>query len=138
MSHRRLWVAATIIAAFVILSFLFSVPRAGDVALESEPQEQEIAPTPSVALHDAFKKGTHTITGSVEAPDACSIVTAKASLIGKAPNIEGIQVAISLSPDTGVCLELPTRADFSTTIVAPPDMPVRAMVNGISARMTPL
>lgn len=134
MSHRRLWVAAAIIAAFVVVSFLFSVPRAGDVPLESTLLTKEVASVPSVALHDAFRKGTHTITGTVEAPDACSSISAEALLVGGAT----IQVVITLVPDEGVCLELPTRMNFSAMIDAPEGLPLSATVNGAPAETTPL
>lgn len=138
MTHRRLWAAAAIIAAFVILSFLFSVPRVGDIKHELALRVEEPVPTPSVALRDAYKKGVHTITGALEAPDACSTVTAEASLQGDASSTARILVDVSVVSDAEVCLELPTRMNFSTTVAAPEGLPLSATVNGIPAETTPL
>ena len=134
MSHRRLLVAAAIIAAFIVTGFVLSVPHTRDVA---QAPIQESAPViPSVTLRDTFKKGVHTITGSVEAPNACATVTVLASLQGNAPSPERIEVAITLSNGTGICLELPTRVGFSTTITAPAKAPFTVTVNGVAAEIS--
>lgn len=137
MSHTRLWIAAAIIAAAIGIGFLFSVPHTSDVALSEEPDAA--SPTaPSVALRDVFKKGVHTITGYVEAPDACATASAQALLEGDAPETRRIVVAVSLEEGEGVCLELPTRADFSATLAAPAGVPLAATVNGVAATTTAL
>ncbi|MFA5942136.1 MAG: hypothetical protein WC798_00470 [Candidatus Paceibacterota bacterium] len=128
MSHTRLWIAAAIIVFFLIVSFVFSVPRTGDVA-QAPLSRAEVTHTPSVALRDSFKKGVHTITGSLEAPNACTSVGAEASLAGEGSE-SGILVALTLVDDGGVCLQVPTRATFSATISAPVDLPIFATVNG--------
>lgn len=134
MNYRRLWVAAAIIAFIIIAGFAFSVPHTRDAARVSV---SESAPTvPLVTLHDVFKKGMHTITGSLLAPNACTIVTAHASLQGDASSTESIHVVLSMPSDVGVCLELPTRVNFSTTIAAPARLPLTATVNGSAASTT--
>lgn len=134
MSQRRLWVAAAIIALAIIAGFLFSVPHTREVA--EAPLVQNTTIVPSVTLRDTFSKGTHTITGSVEAPNACTAVTASATLEGNASSTESILVALSMPTDTGVCLEMPTRMNFSTTIVASALVPITATVNGSVASTT--
>jgi len=134
MSHTRLWIAATIIAFLIVVSFVFSVPHTRDVVRESAPQS--VTTVPLVTLRDVFKKGLHTITGSVEAPNACSIVTAQANLQGDASSTQSIQIALSMPVDTNVCLQLPTRMNFSTTITAPAQIPITATVNGLVATTT--
>ncbi len=136
MSQKRLWIAATIIALIIILGFVFSVPRTGDISRAPEESIAKVVVVPSVTLHDAFKKGTHTITGSLLAPNACANVAAHASLAGNASSTQGILVAITLVTDTNVCLQLPTRINFSTTIVAPAHLPLSAIVNGSVATTT--
>lgn len=137
MSHTRLWIVATIIAVAIGIGFLFSVPHTSDVALPEEPEAA--SPTaPSVALRDIFKKGVHTITGSVAAPDACAIVVAQALLEGDAPETRRIVVALSLEESEGVCLELPTRVGFSATLAAPAGVSLEATVNGAAATTTAL
>lgn len=134
MSHKRLWVSAIIITVIIITGFVFSVPHTRDVAKISESPNVTIVPP--VTLHDVFKKGMHTITGSLLTPNACTSVTATANLVGNASSTQSIRVAILMSNDTGVCLELPTHVNFSTTIAAPAYLPMTATVNGSAATTT--
>jgi len=129
--------AAVIIALVVIIGFALSVPHTRDVALPASPQT-EAASIPIISLHDAFKKGVHTITGSFNAPNACTAVTAKATLLGNESNAEGIRIVLSMSEDTGVCLQLPTRVNFSVIISAPANVPITATMNGLAATTTDL
>ncbi|MCX6787535.1 MAG: hypothetical protein NTY93_03410 [Candidatus Kaiserbacteria bacterium] len=136
MNHTRLLSAAVIIALVIIVGFVLSVPHTRDSAL-TDLSQTKTANIPTVALHDVFKKGVHTITGSLNAPNACAAITAKASLVGDASNATGILVAISMSEDTDdVCLQLPTRMNFSVTISAPASLPLTATVNGFVATTT--
>lgn len=135
MSHKRLFVVATIIACIIIASFVLSVPHTRDI-----PAEQSALSTvpvvPAVTLRDVYKKGVHTITGSVEAPDACTLVSAQASLIGDASSTQSILVEVSLSEDSGVCLERTTTMRFGATLAAPAGLPITATVNGAQATTT--
>lgn len=135
MTHRRLWTAAAIIGLFVVVGFVLSVPHTRD-AVVAPATPKETVGVPSVTLHDVFKKGLHTITGSVEAPNACATATAEASVGGTASDTQSILVAITLPADTGVCLQLPTRANFSTSVDAPAGLPITATVNGSVATTT--
>ena len=134
MNHSRLWAAAAIIAFLIIAGFVFSVPHTREVAQVSP--SSAVVTVPPVALHDVFRKGMHTITGSVEAPNACTTVAVQASLQGNASSTESILVAVSLSSSTGVCLQLPTTLTFSTAIAAPAHLPLSATVNGAAASTT--
>lgn len=135
MNHIRLWLLTAIIVLFIIIGFVLSLPHhTHEMVHVSVPQAMEIIPT--VTLHDIFKKGMHTITGSVEAPDACTIVTSTASLEGNSSSTESILIAISMPVDTGICLQIPTIMNFSTTIAAPPRIPITATVNGSVASTT--
>jgi len=66
MSHKRLWIAAAIIAIALIAGFALSVPHTSDITQEPAKIESEVIP--SVTIRDVFKKGTHTITGTIEVP----------------------------------------------------------------------
>ncbi len=134
MNHMRLWTAATIIAIFIFIGFVLSVPRASDGP--SVPLTEEEASVPSVTLQDVFRRGTHTITASLFAPNACATLTASSTLQGNASSTESILVAITLATDTGVCLQVPTLMKVSTTVVAPADIPITASVNGVMASTT--
>lgn len=133
--QMRLWAAAGIIALVVVVGFALSVPHTRDLENPSAAKSvQQVIPP--VVLHDSFKKGVHTITGSVEVPNACTNVTAAASLINDASHTQVIQVALSIPFDSDVCLELPTSVSFSTTLAAPADLPFTATVNGQPATST--
>ena len=129
----RLWTAAAIIAAVVIGSFILSVPRATDVA--RAPGLSTATTTPAVTLRDTYRKGVHTIAGTVTAPNACGHASAESTL---ASSTNSIMVAISLAVDDGVCLQLSTPISFSTTVTAPAHLPLTATVNGAVASTTVL
>lgn len=135
MNHTRLLTAAAIIAFVVIIGFVLSVPHTREIASTVLSQNKEVT-IPTVSLHDTFKKGLHTITGSIDAPNACTAVTAEAYLVNDDPDTEGIHVALTMSEDTGVCLQLPTPTSFSVTISAAADLPFTATVNGFAATTT--
>lgn len=135
MSHTRLWLAAGIIAIVIAIGFAFSVPHTTRDTV-SKSASEPVASTPLVTLHDSYKKGSHTISGSLEAPDACGSVTPEAALMGEASSTQHIQIALTVPPTTGVCLEIPTVIKFSTTLVAPADLPITVVVNGVVASTT--
>lgn len=137
MNQKRLWLAALIIAFVIIISFVLTVPHTRDLPKALEP-EKAVAVVSSVTLHDVYKKRMHTITGSLVAPDACTSVTAQASMVGNASGTQSISVAITMPASTGVCLELPTKTSFSTRIAAPAGLPLSATVNGAVATATVL
>lgn len=133
MFQTRLWAAALIIAAIIIGGFALSVPRAREV---SEPSAATSAlAAPAVTLHDSFKKGVHTIAGSVLAPDVCTTVSATAAVSGGASDT-AIAIDIVMPPDPEVCLEEPSAAPFSVSIEAPANVPITASVNGLAASTT--
>ncbi len=134
MKYSRLWPAATIIALIVIVGFVVSVPRTRDV--DTASPSGEAVGIPTVSLRDSFKKGVHTITGSFEAPNACATVTAQAAFVPEASGEGSIVVALSVPEDSGVCLQVPTRVNFTTTVSAPARLPITATVNGAPATTT--
>ncbi|MFA6503038.1 MAG: hypothetical protein WCT45_02160 [Candidatus Paceibacterota bacterium] len=134
MSHKRLFVAATIIACIIIAGFVLSVPHTRDTPAElAAPTASERVP--EVALHDVYRKGVHTITGSLTVPNACVTVSASAS-----PASDGstIVVAVTTTDDGDVCLQRSHTVRFSTTVTAPANVPITASVNGIAATTTAL
>ncbi|MHB0865822.1 MAG: hypothetical protein ACYC1Y_02890 [Minisyncoccota bacterium] len=135
MRHMRLRVASTIIALIILVGFAISAPHTRDI-VETFPSQTPATSTPSVTLHDVFRKGVHTITGSIEAPTPCTSLIATAAGTGSASSTTGILVTISMPPDTGVCLQQPTTLTFSTTVTAPAGVPITASVNGFTATTT--
>lgn len=137
MSHKRLFIVATIIAGIILVGFVLSVPHTRDVPVEL--LSENVTPSvPSVTIRDSFKKGVHTITGSIEVPDACTTVSAQAMRAGDASSTESILVDIAMSEDSGICLERATVVRFETTIAAPAQLPIAATVNGAPATTTVL
>ena len=137
MSHMRLWAAATIIAFVILIGFMLSAPHTRDMP-ETTSSNIATTITPSVALRDSFKRGLHTISGSIEAPNPCTSLTAVAQLVGTASSSESILVEISMPEDSGVCLERVSTLSFSTTIIAAESLPITATVNGVVATTTAL
>ena len=136
MNHTRLLVTATIIAAIIFIGFMLSVPHTHDAKQISLPPPP--TPAPSVAIRDVFKKGVHTLTGSIEAPNACTSLATKATLAGSASSTQYILVAITMPEDSGVCLERSVKMPFSLTISAPANLPVQVSVNNTMATTTDL
>ncbi|HET9641500.1 MAG TPA: hypothetical protein VFP46_01460 [Candidatus Paceibacterota bacterium] len=134
MSHTRLWIAAAIIAAVIVVGFVLTVPHTTEAP--RSVQTQEAAPAPTVSIRDSYKKGTHTLTGSVLAPDACTTIAAEASLAGGTTS-PAILVALTTTPASGVCLELPTSLPFKVTVSAPAKAAIQTTLNGALASTTP-
>lgn len=135
MLHKRLWVSAVIIALVILLGFILSVPHARELAVPAL-QKKSPASTPSVSLKDSYKKGVHTLSGSVVAPNACASLNTTASLSGNSSSTQSIVVALQMPSSSGICLEIPTTLNFSTTLAAPKDVPIVVTVNGTPASTT--
>ena len=131
----RLWASAGIIAVIILVGFVLSVPHAREVP-SSSANASAATSTPMVTVHDSYRKGVHTITGSVLAPDACTPVSVEAMVEGGVASPQGILLALTMRGDTGVCLEVPTRINISTTILAPASLPISVTVNGAAASTT--
>ncbi|HEX8994007.1 MAG TPA: hypothetical protein VF803_02010 [Candidatus Paceibacterota bacterium] len=134
MIHTRLWVAATIIALAIVVGFLISVPHTRDIPAEKEASVAT-STTPTVSLRDSYRKGMHTLTGSVSAPNPCTALTATATVVGTTTS-QSILVALSLSDDSGICLQVITPLSFTTTVAAPAGLPINVTVNGKAATIT--
>lgn len=135
MNRMRLWISSAIIAIVVLIAFALSVPHTRDVGVNAV-RLSETASAPSVLVRDSFKKGVHTISGSVEAPNACTSASATATRVSDASGNESILITISMPSDSGICLQVPTHTSFQTTIEAPAHLPITASVNGALASTT--
>jgi len=131
--NMRLSTVAVIIALAVFGGFALSVPRAREIK-DISPTQTLATTTPTLTLRDVYKKGVHTISGSVTAPDACTTVSAVAAFASSTgPNI---LINLTMPPDTGRCLEMPTKIPFSVTVAAPSQVPIEVHVNGVHADTT--
>lgn len=133
-SHTRLYAAAAIILAIIVASFALSVPRTKDVAVRKAAEPA--SGVPPVTVRDSFRRGTHTISGTVEAPNACTAVSATATLEGDADNTARILLAISMPEDSGICLQVPTHIPFEASVAAPSNVPITVHINGQPATTT--
>ena len=134
MTHLHLKAAAALIACMILTGFLVSVLNMRHVVEKNiVPSTTVITPIPTVTLRDNFKKGTHTITGSIIVPNACVTPAVMAT-----STTQNILIAVSLANDTDICLETPTAASFKTTIIAPANLPIIVTINGVPATTTPL
>lgn len=136
MSHTRLWIASAIIASIVLVGFVLSVPHTRDVS-ETMHTQEEIS-IPALTVHDVYKKGVHTITGSIALPNACAAVGAEAGLVSaEASSTPHIILAISTIDEGGICLQLPTTTTFKTTVsTTTPKLPIVVTINGTVATTT--
>ena len=135
MRRRHLWISAAIIAVVILITFALSVPHTRDVG-QKQPAP-ELPGTPSVTLQDSYKKGEHTLSGTIVTPNACTAVAAGATLEGDASSTQAIRLDLSLSSEPGICLELPTAQEYNATVTAPAGVPITVTVDGAVATTTP-
>lgn len=133
----RIWSAAIIIAAVLIIGFALSVPHVRDLGGKAA-SAPEASATPMVFIHDAYKKGTHTITAKILVPDACTTVSGAANVISSAASgtPDTIALALDMPPDSGICLEEPATTTLSFTVSAGTGTPISATINGTDASTT--
>ncbi len=109
------------------LAFVLFVPHTSRV----EPASLlATSSPPAVLLHDAYRKGTHTLSGSFALKNPCTTFAAAVSATGTPP---AITVALSVGDDEGICLQEPATTTFSLSVKAPQGAAVSATVNGVPA-----
>ncbi len=122
--------AAIIILLVLVIGFVLSVRHTYDAP--SETPVATGAVVPAVEYHDKYSKGTHTISGTVVAPTACSSVSADATVVESeaSSSPETIQVALTMPADSGICLTTATEIHFSVSAEAGADAMITVLVNG--------
>ena len=133
MKQMRLWAAATVMAIVIIGVCIVSLPHTKNLSTPTASRAEASSTEPVVTLQDVYRKGVHTLSGTLQAPDACTFATASATLIGATSSSQSIVLAISMPADVGVCLQLPQPTAFSTTLSAPQGLPIAVTVNGATA-----
>jgi hypothetical protein len=137
MNRMRTITVTVSILVILVIGFILSVPHTHDVENKAAPATDTASTTPIVTLNDSYRKGVHTLSGSVELPNVCTSLDAEATLLGDASSTQTIALSLSAPADTGTCLQLPMQTTFSTTISAPSGLPISVTVNGIAASTTP-
>ncbi|MDO8623783.1 MAG: hypothetical protein Q7R54_00275 [bacterium] len=120
--------------AILIGGFAFFIPHANRGGEEAPASPVSTSVTPAVTISDSYRKGTHALTGSILAPTPCTSVSAIASVASSTP--ESILVAISMPPDTGICLQQATAISFTVSALAGADATIQTLVNGVLASTT--
>jgi hypothetical protein len=136
MIRHRYMLAAAIIAAIILIGFVIFTPHTRDLPSAASIAAAGEASVPAVTLSDAYRKGVHTLSGSLVAPTACTEASAQAATTTDATGAAEIAVAITMPQDSGVCLELPTTLTFSASVAAPAGLPIVVTVNGALATTT--
>lgn len=134
MTPRHLWAAAFLIGIIILIGFILSVPHTSRDVGKAVEQVTEAPHIPTVALKDSYKKGTHTLSGSLTAPNACATASVSATSTQGA-----ILLSLTLvTDDKTVCLQTPTDIKFSTSLNASASLPITVTVNGVIASTTAL
>jgi hypothetical protein len=139
----RVWSAAAVIAAILIIGFVLSVPEVRDLGA-TKPAALQASSTPMVYIHDVYKKGVHTITAELALPDACTTVSGEADVTPSAtpdstssPQApDTINLALDMPSDSGICLEEPATTTLSYTATASAGATITATINGNNASTT--
>ncbi len=130
MNQRHLWGATAIIASVIVVGFFLSAPH---TAREMIQKQTELPSVPQVAVRDVYRKGKHTLTGTVTVPTACTSVSATSSA-----TTNQINIVVTTEDPQGVCLDLPRDVSFTSILVAPADLPIVVQIDGKAASTTPL
>lgn len=133
MSHTRYLTASLVIAALIGVGFLLSVPHTRDLPVK-KGASTVAATTPIIKVHDTFKKGVHTLSGSVSVPNACTGAEVHSTLTEDSP--QSILLSVAISNDSGICLQVPTTVTFTNVLTAPANLSILATVNGVAASTT--
>jgi hypothetical protein len=133
MHNMRLWSAAAVIAVILIVGFALSVPHLSDMGV-SHPTAATPA-LPVVYVHDAYKKGAHTLTVKVAAPDACTVITGSANAVAAdaSSTPDTIAITLDMPADAGVCLQEPATTTLSLSAAAGASAKITASINGTTA-----
>lgn len=130
----RIALGTSVLIVITVLIFVFSIPHANTPG-ESGPAPLVIAPVvPGISIRDVYKKGAHTITGSLKVPNHCTTVSVESVLDGEPT--KGILILLTVLEDEGICLQEKVERSFTTSIVAEEKMPIRVLINGTEATVT--
>ncbi len=124
----RLVVSIFICIVVITAGIFFFATYEGAQVKEKVPTQATT--TPAVTLKDSFKKGIHTITGTVTVPTPCTEIDANAA-VDSAQNPPVIQVNITTTASEGICLLRAENEAFTLKVTAPESATVVTSVDGI-------
>jgi hypothetical protein len=137
----KFWLGIGIFLGVVLIAFAIFVLHITNSSRGGAPEAAApYAPITDVEFTDSYssKTGLHTITGHGTVPTACTELSATSTVVAAADasSTDSIRVDLSAAPDTGICLTLPTEADFKLTAKAGADAAVSVYANGALASTT--
>ncbi len=128
----RAWHFLAILLIVVVAAYAFYAYHTSEGVV---PPKAAVKPSATLAsITHAYAKGTHTVSGTVLAPDACTNVNATASF---ASSSDEIRVDIEAPADQGLCLQLPTAVTFSVKASGDSSATAAIYLNGALATTTP-
>jgi hypothetical protein len=130
----RIALGLFVIIAVAVLIVTFPTPHDTAPVAPKPVTVETLAKKPVVPVRDIYKKGTHTITGSLDLPNPCSTVSVESMLEGEPP--ERILILLTVLTDEGICVQEKTATPFETSLTAPEGVPLRVLVNGSEASVT--
>lgn len=130
MTTRRVTGSALIILLVLFLGFTLSVPRTKDIVEEGDAlQTQESHPQPTLSLERSYRRGTHTLTGTLLVDTRCTKLTTEVEVTPEGIVPPTITLRLATEDTAGVCLMLSEERAFSITADAPEDATVLVFVN---------
>ncbi len=133
---KHIFIVGLIIVAFVVLSIVSFSPRLPDGKRSVVTVETPVtSPIKIVSLKDSYRRGKHTIKGSVSIPTVCYTVDFK-SLLVPSTTPQVIRVDLLIPKDSGRCLELSSTGSFKIIKKAPKNSIIKVYINNTFATST--
>ncbi len=133
---KHIFIVGLVIVAFVVLSIVSFSPRLPDGKRSVVTVEAPIvAPIRIISLSDSYRRGKHTIRGSVSIPTTCYTVDSK-SLLVPSTTPQVIRVDLFIPKDNGRCLDLPSTDSFKIIEKASKNSIIKVYINNTFATST--
>lgn len=114
-------------AVLVVSGYALFIPQTNKDEVVA-PVEGNPEPAPIVTLDATYRRGVHTISGTIEAPTPCTLVGVESAVASSTP--ASITVSLTLTPDEDICVQVVTPLPFSVTAAAPEDAVIAVTVQG--------
>ena len=125
----KIWMVAAAVVAVLIVGFIIVVPHTNE---DIRVREVAAPIVPPVFIHDAYKKGLHTLAVSVAAANPCAVVQGHSVLVPRPASSSPAvaSVALTIAEDSGVCLQSVATTTLSFSLAGPSTVQLIATVNG--------
>jgi hypothetical protein len=119
----RSWIIAGALIIALIGAYGVYALKAGEGANAPKTPAASAPAAALASVKDIYSKGTHTVSGIVLAPDACTEVETTVA------TSSGPSLYLVTPADDGICLQLPTEVSFSAAVDAGATTSVRVYLN---------